>query len=451
MAAQSSYGSVAVSIDKKPSLPKKSSCAHALKSTFTVIALALALAFFEFEFGVAAVATWVGVGLAALFVLVFLAFCAPARTLVRSVFMIPIVALRLELNVLSTTFAYMSRGFRPLFPQWTLTFEITCKMMRFMFEEFGETIAFENAAMLREPFAMHGRMILRSNCKQHKTVPEKLEANGLEHMWLRDADKQQSRVVVIHFHGGGFAMSHPLQDVELANQTHSMLKQILKSKYQLDVSVDVLLANYRKSPEHPFPTPDDDCLAMYQHVLKHENIAPNHVLFSGDSAGAKMSLVNCMRMRDAHNAEQLPLGCLLYSPSVDFEEKGGDEKTPFCIMPAAFVDSVHKTYLANVTDPEERLKVSPINGDLRNLPPMFVQYGTLERFFEQGKRIIAKAKEQGVTNWEVDFLENMPHDAVMLPTDVSPAAKEGIRHGCEFAAKLAAGVLFKEPEPEATN
>jgi acetyl esterase/lipase len=384
-------------------------------------------------------------------VLVFAGFCFMGRTLVRSPLEAPVAAVKLQLNILSTLVAYARRGFKTRFPQWTLTFEITCKMMRYMFEEFGEVIAFENAAMLREPFAMHGRMILKSNCKQHKTVPEKLEANGLEHMWLRDADKQQSRVVVIHFHGGGFAMSHPLQDVELANQTHSMLKQILKSKYQLDVSVDVLLANYRKSPEHPFPTPDDDCLAMYQHVLKHEHIAPSHVLFSGDSAGAKMSLFNCMRMRDAHNAEQLPLGCLLYSPSVDFEEKGGDEKTPFCIMPAAFVDSVHKTYLANVTDPEERLKVSPINGDLRNLPPMFVQYGTLERFFEQGKRIIAKAKEQGVTNWEVDFLENMPHDVVMLPTGVSPAAKDGIRHGCAFAAKLVAHVLPAEPEPEAES
>ncbi|GMF12136.1 unnamed protein product [Phytophthora lilii] len=300
------------------------------------------------------------------------------RTLVRSPLEAPIAAIKLQLNICSTIATYVRRGFKTRFPQWTLIFEITGNMMRYMFEEFGEVIAFENAALLREPFAMHGRLILKSNCRKHNTVPEMLEANGLEHMWLRDADKKQQRVVVIHFHGGGFAMSHPLQDVELANQTHTMLKQILKQKYQLDVTVDVLLANYRKSPENPYPTPDDDCLTVYQ-----------------------------------------------------------------------FVDSVHQTYLAKVTDPEERLKVSPINRDLRNLPPMFVQYGTLERFYEQGKRIIAKAKKQGVTNWEVDFLENMPHDVVMLPTDVSPAAKEGIRHGCEFAAKLAAGVLRSEPEPEA--
>ncbi|RLN93676.1 hypothetical protein BBJ28_00003639 [Nothophytophthora sp. Chile5] len=442
MAETTSYGTVAISVDDK-SAPQSGTCARVFKSTLVVVVLGVLLAFLVLQFGLATVAIAVGILLAFAFALTFLAFCFAARALVRSFFMIPIAAIRLQLNIFSTVVAYAFRGFKPLYPQWTLTFEITCKMMRFMFEEYGEIIAFENAALLREPFAMHGKMILKSNCLEHNTRPEKIHVNGMDHMWLRDPEKKQHRLVVIHYHGGGFAMSDPLQDVELANQTHSMLQQILQRKYQLDVSVDVLLSNYRKSPENPYPTPDNDCFDMYQYVLQHEEVSPDHVIFSGDSAGAKMSLANCMRMRDS-TPELLPLGCLLYSPSVDFDETGGDEQTPHCIMPAAFVDAVHTTYLAKVTDPTERLKVSPINGDLRGLPPMFVQYGTLERFYSQGMRIVAKAKEQGVTNWEVDLLENMPHDVVMLPTDVSPSAKEGIRHGCEFAAKLAAKVFHAQ-------
>ncbi|POM57570.1 Carbohydrate esterase, partial [Phytophthora palmivora] len=298
------------------------------------------------QFGLTFVITIMASLLVLGYALVFVGFCFMGRTLVRSPLEAPIAAIKLQLNICSTIVTYVRRGFKTRFPEWTLTFEITGNMMRFMFEEFGEVIAFNNAARLREPFAMHGRLILKSNCRTHNTVSEKLEANGLEHMWLRDADKKQQRVIVIHFHGGGFAMSHPLQDVELANQTHTMLKLMLKEKYQLDVSVDVLLANYRKSPENPYPTPDDDCLMIYRYVLKNESISPKHVLFSGDSAGAKMSLFNCIRMRDANKSDELPLCCLLYSPSVDFEEKGGDEKSPFCIMPAKFVDSVHETYLA---------------------------------------------------------------------------------------------------------
>ncbi|KAG6612852.1 putative carbohydrate esterase [Phytophthora cinnamomi] len=214
---------------------------------------------------------------------------------------------------------------------------------------------------------MHGRMITKSNCRKHNTRPKQIHVNGMGYMWLRDPEHKQHRLVVIHYHGGVFAMSDPLQDVELANQTHTMLQQVLKSKYQLDVLMDVLLSNYRKSPENPFPIHDNDCLDVYKYVLKHENISPDHVIRSGDSAGAKISLANCMRMRDS-TPELLPLGCLQYSPSVDFEEKGGDERTP---------------------------DLSPINCDLRNLPPMFIQYGTLERFYEQGMRIIARRRSKG--------------------------------------------------------
>ncbi|KAL3662654.1 hypothetical protein V7S43_012499 [Phytophthora oleae] len=174
-----------------------------------MVVLALVIAFLVIEFGVAVVAAAFGIFLAVLFVMTFLAFCVASRALVRSVFMIPVVALRLELNILSTAFGYAFRGFRPLYPQWTLTFEITCKMMRFMFEEYGEVIAFENAALLREPFAMHGKLILKSNCRKHNTRPEQIHANGMNHMWMRDPEKKQHRVVVIHYHGGGFAMSDP--------------------------------------------------------------------------------------------------------------------------------------------------------------------------------------------------------------------------------------------------
>ncbi|KAE8890891.1 hypothetical protein PF005_g20116 [Phytophthora fragariae] len=105
------------------------------------------------------------------YALVFTGLCFMGRTLVRSPLEAPIAAIKLQLNIGSTLATYARRGFKTRFPQWTLTFEVTCNMMRYMFEEFGEVIAFENAALLREPFAMHGRLILRSNCRQHNTVP----------------------------------------------------------------------------------------------------------------------------------------------------------------------------------------------------------------------------------------------------------------------------------------
>ncbi|GMF54454.1 unnamed protein product [Phytophthora fragariaefolia] len=321
-------------------------------------------------------------------------------------------------------------------------------MMRYVMLDNGHVVVDANVHRLRGLYVLHGRSILKSCCRKHNTIPGKLVANGMEHMWLRDPEKKQHRAVVIHYHGGDYCISDPLQDVELANEEHTKLKHILKDQYKLDVSVDVLLANYRMAPEFLYPTSLNDCFDMYKYVLEHENISPSHVVLSGDSAGAEMCLTNCMRLRK-ESPELQPAVALCYSPVVDFSETGHDEKTPFCILTAKFADSCLATYTRSVTDPGQHRLVSPINHSLRDLPPTFLQWGDQERFYEQGLRFKAKADAEGVSNMELDILKNIVHDPVMFPTTVCPAAEKGIRHACEFAAKHLAPVLLNyEPEPE---
>ncbi|RLN14367.1 hypothetical protein BBJ28_00016187 [Nothophytophthora sp. Chile5] len=437
MPSTTAYGSISIGEEPKP---QAGSCASAFKFTLVTAFVAALLVLLEMQFGAI-----VGVVLLALLavvcVLLFVAFCFAARPFASSLVLVPFIAVKLQLKIVSILAAYAARGFKPTFPEWTLVHELTITMMRYTFVEYGHLVGDENAPLLRSPFRMHGEFILKSNSHKHNTIPEKLQANGMEHMWLRDPEKKEHRIVVIHYHGGGYVVSDPLQDVELANQTHTMLQQILKDKYQLDVSVDVLLANYRMAPEHLYPVAVNDCFDMYQYVLKHENISPDHVIFSGDSAGAEMSITNCIRLRDSKTPELQPLAVLAYSPLVDFSETGGDEKTPYCLLGASFVDTCLATYLRSVTDPEERLKVSPINHSLLDLPPTFLQWGSLERFYQQGLRFKAKADAEGVTNIELDVLPNIVHDPVMFPSAVSPAAEKAILHGCEFAAKQAARVL----------
>jgi acetyl esterase/lipase len=395
---------------------------------------------------------YVLLALALLLLLVLLAFSAVARPLVSSAIEAPLVALKLQLNIASTLFAYAKRGFKPLYPRWTLSYEITVFLMRFMFINYGEAIAYENFAMMRPPFAMVGKLMMKSNCREHHTRPEKISVNGMEHLWLRDdarsSDKQ--RLVVIHYHGGGYTISDPLGVLELANLTHTLLQDALRETHgREDVSVDVLLANYRKSPEVKFPTPLNDCAAMYEHVLATEGLAANRIILSGDSAGAEMSLSTCMNLRDAGRSAELPLACLLYSPDTDMNERDVDASTPHCILTDNFADRVLDQYLSPLQDDKEALlRASPINRELTGLPPLFIQVGSLERFYQQGLRYAERAEKQGVTNVEVDVLEGLPHDVVMFPTAIIPFAKEATRHGAVFAAKHAARVLESEPEPE---
>ncbi|KAL4138718.1 hypothetical protein PRIC2_002222 [Phytophthora ramorum] len=411
----------------------------ALQASLSIAVLAGIVALLVILFGGVAAKAIIAV-VVVVYVLAFAGFCYAAVPFSSSAVLVPFIAVKLQLQVVYLLLAYAARGFKPAFPQWTLAYELTVMMMRFAFADYGHLVGGKNGHLLRMPFHLHGKFILQSNSRKHGTIPEKLVANGMEHMWLRDAEKKDMRVVVIHFHGGAYVVSDPLQDVELANQTHTKLKQILKEKYQLDVSVDVLLANYRMAPEFLYPTALNDCFDMYKYVLEHENITPNHVVLSGDSAGGEMTLTNCMRLRDT-TPELKPAAALCYSPLVDLGETGGDDITPHCLLAASFLDTSLETYLRTVDDPNPRFKVSPINQNLKDLPPTFVQFGTLERFYEQGLRFKANADAQGVTNMELDLLENIVHDAVMLPTAVSPAAEGAIRNACAFAAKYLAPIL----------
>jgi acetyl esterase/lipase len=375
---------------------------------------------------------------------VFAALSVVAHPLVRSGVDIPFVSLRLQLQLLSTLAAIVRRQGKPLYPNWSLTFEVSTRFMRFVLGEYGDAIVWQNAAMMREPFGRRGKMILESNCRLHGTRPEPFDFNGLDHMWLRDGytGLTSRRIIIVHFHGGGFVLSHPLQDVELGNQMHSLLRQELEDQFALgSVAVDILLVNYRKAPEHPYPTPLHDCLAIYEHVLATENVVSDQVIVSGDSAGGWLAMAICKQLRDTARSSSLPLTCLLYSPVVDFDDKGDDEKTPHCVLPARFIETVFNAFLARV-DSETRRRLSPVNWTLTGLPPMFVQFGAIERLYDQGMRFMAAANDQGMAeSWEFDVLANMPHDIAIIPTNVLPFAKQSIHHACVFAAKQVALAL----------
>ncbi|KAG1707418.1 hypothetical protein DVH05_026622 [Phytophthora capsici] len=369
--------------------------------------------------------------------IIFAGFCYVARLFTTSIVLIPFIAIQLQIKLALVITSYAVRGFKPTFSEWTFVFEVTISMMRYIFEKYSEAIVVKNAALVRAPIKRYGEKVLESTCRQYGTIPERLFANEMEHMWLRDPHKNQLHIVVLHFHGGGYCMSDPLMNLELGDQTHAVMKQILKDKYQLEVSVDVLLVRYRMAPEHVYPTALDDCFAMYKYVLKHENVLPTHVVLSGDSAGAEMSISTCMRLRD-ENPQLQPGVVLCYSPVVDFSDLQSGEKSPNCLLVDNFLQQCIPMYLRNVMDLDE---VSPINHSLRDLPPVFLQWGSLERFYEQGLRFKVKAETEGVTNMEFDFLPNMVHDVVMFPWEVCPSAEKGLRNGCQFAAKHLAPVL----------
>lgn len=100
----------------------------------------------------------------------------------------------------------------------------------------------------------------------------------------------EARSVIVYFHGGGWVigdidLQYDHLGRHLANLTHSV----------------VVLVNYRKAPEHPFPTALDDSWAGLCWAATHSTeFAPAEVplIVAGDSAGGNIATVMTRWARD---------------------------------------------------------------------------------------------------------------------------------------------------------
>jgi len=113
-----------------------------------------------------------------------------------------------------------------------------------------------------------------------------------------------SQRTIVYFHGGGWVLNFlDIYDASLsrlANQSNATI-----------VSV-----NYQKAPEHPYPTPFDDCYSTLKWVISHKNelALPSEIGVAGDSAGANLAAAVALKARD-HQIE-LSFQFLIY-PCLD--------------------------------------------------------------------------------------------------------------------------------------
>ncbi len=115
----------------------------------------------------------------------------------------------------------------------------------------------------------------------------------------------QNAPAMVYFHGGGWVLNFlDIYDAalhRLANQSGSV----------------IISVNYQKAPEHPFPTPFDDCYATLRWVKSHAaeiGIDPNRIGVGGDSAGGNLAAAVAVKARD----EKIELSYqLLVYPCID--------------------------------------------------------------------------------------------------------------------------------------
>lgn len=172
---------------------------------------------------------------------------------------------------------------------------------------------------------------------------------------------------LLHLHGGGWAMgSHDQQD--------PLLEALAKRTGLAVVSV-----GYRLAPEHPYPAAPDDCEAAALWLLEHglRELGTDRFYIGGESAGAHLSVVTMLRLRDRHGVRPFRGAVLSYGGyDLNLTPSARRWGTRNLVLSTAIICQ----YVDWFTAPELRddPDVSPLHADLSGLPPAIFTVGTLD-------------------------------------------------------------------------
>ncbi len=240
---------------------------------------------------------------------------------------------------------------------------------------------------------MRKQMDERGEAAQINSEVRPVDAGGVSAEWVI-APNANPACRLLYIHGGGYRIGSPRSHRPVT----SRLSEISNSA--------VLSIDYRLMPENPRMAGIEDCRTAYVWVLENGPDGPSAaetLMVAGDSAGGNLALATIAWARDsglrAANAVVAlspQTDATLASPSlkgnIDTDVMQGSSLGPFVKAPKVF--SLWFSFLANRINPSSPL-MSPLLGDLSNLPPTLLQASEAEMFLDDAVRYANKATAQG--------------------------------------------------------
>jgi acetyl esterase len=217
----------------------------------------------------------------------------------------------------------------------------------------------------------------------------------------RDGSQRQARVyrpagtrpsqgwpVVCYFHGGGFVLGSIVQSDPICAHLASAIPALV-------VSID-----YRLAPEHPAPAGIDDCVDALHWLAQDAaefGADPTRLAVAGDSAGATLSTLAAIRLRD-EGGPRLAHQALIY-PATDLSQTFPSirEHAHAPVLDKAALDAFLVHYLGGSGIAADDPRVSPyFTPDLTGLPPALVQTADLDPLRDEGLAYADRLSAAGV-------------------------------------------------------
>ena len=234
-----------------------------------------------------------------------------------------------------------------------------------------------------------------------------VDAGGVPAEWViaPGADPQRR---LLYIHGGAFVCG--------SAQSHRPLTSRLSEVTQCVV----LAIDYRLMPEHSRMASIHDCRTAYEWLLQH---APDNktgsaraLFVGGDSAGGNLALSLLAWLRDTQRRQ--PDAAVAFSPVTDmaFSSPSFQLNRDTDIMLRSLFKQIKRLpgpLYQGITFFSTRMRsndprLSPLRGNLANLPPTLIQVSDTEMLLDDARRYVNRARHEGSIA-QLQQWEGMPH------------------------------------------
>jgi acetyl esterase/lipase len=247
--------------------------------------------------------------------------------------------------------------------------------------------------------------------KMWRRVPKGVEAltlpSGVGVRLYRPSGSTGAGPALLWIHGGGYVIGHPGQDDELCR------------RFARTLGATVVSVDYRLAPEHPYPTPLEDCYAALTWLARLPSVDPDRVAIGGASAGGGLAAALALLARD--RGEVALAAQLLVYPMLDDRTVGRDvpDNPGLRLWNRTNNKFGWSAYLGDA-DPEAAVPAR--RTDLRGLPPAWMGVGTLDLFHDEDLAYAERLKAAGVP-CEVEVVKGAFHgfDGIVPKAEVSQA------------------------------
>lgn len=219
-----------------------------------------------------------------------------------------------------------------------------------------------------------------------------LGANGVACEYY-STENEDTQNLIVFLHGGGYCVGS-------LDTYRGWLSQLAALG-----NIPILAVAYQQAPEHPFPTAPSNALSAYEWALEH--CSSKKISLLGDSAGGGLALAAMLKMRE----ENLPMpqSAVLIAPWVDLTLQK-DSLTRLAhrdlIMRKKDLQLLANLYAGR--EPKTNPFISPLFARLEGLPPIYIQQGTDDLFFDEVNELHQKLLAAGVKSY-LEIWKGMPH------------------------------------------